>query len=61
MEILLVNMYGPDRHEIVEEVQDYFEYAGKDVYKGVWYTCYLVPDGIAYRAVCVRQKGDQKA
>lgn len=61
MEILLENWYGLDRHEIVEEVQDDFEYVGEDVYKGVWYSCYFVPDGITYRAVCVRKKGDQKA
>lgn len=60
MEILLENWYGLDRHEIVEDVQDDFEYAGEDVHKGVWYTCYFVPDGISYRTVCVRQKGDQK-
>ena len=45
MKILLENMYGLDWHEIVEKVQDDFEYAGEDVYKGVWYTCYLVPEG----------------
>ena len=56
MEILLENWYGLDRHEIVEEVQDDFEYAGEDVYKGVWYSCYFVPDGITYRTVCVRQR-----
>lgn len=61
MKILLENMYGLDWHEIVEKVQDDFEYAGEDVYKGVWYTCYLVPDGVTHSAVCVRQKGDQKA
>lgn len=61
MKILLENMYGLDWHELVEKVQDDFEYAGEDVYKGVWYTCYLVPDGVTFGAVCVRQKGDQKA
>ena len=50
----LVNMYGYDKHELVDKVGDNFEYAGTDIFKGVTYDCYLVPDGIVYKAVCVK-------
>ena len=49
----LVNMYGYDRHELVDKVCNNFEYAGTDTLRGVTYDCYLVPDGIVYKVVCV--------
>ena len=55
MLIGLVNVYGYDRHELVTKVEDNFEYAGTDIFKGVTYDCYLVPNGITYKAVCVER------
>ena len=56
MFIGLKNMYGYDKHELVDKVGDNFEYAGTDTFKGVTYDCYLVPDGITYKAVCVERR-----
>lgn len=56
MLIGLLNMYGYDKHELVDKVESDFEYAGQDTYHGVTYDCYLVPDGIHYKAVCVKVK-----
>ena len=53
MFIGLKNNYGYDKHELVDKVGDNFEYAGTDIFKGVTYDCYLVPNGITYKAVCV--------
>ena len=53
MSIGLVNKYGYDKHELVSKVEDDFEYAGMDTKQGVTYMCYLVPDGITYKAVCI--------
>ena len=55
MFIGLKNMYGYDKHEVVDKVGDSFEYAGTDTFKGVTYDCYLVPNGITYKAVCVER------
>lgn len=49
----LLNMYGYDVHEVVEKVEEDFEYAGTDWKNHLIYDCYLAPDGITYRAVCV--------
>ena len=56
MLIGLENNYGYDKHELVEKVEDNFEYAGTDTRKGITYDCYLAPDGITYKAVCVKQQ-----
>lgn len=56
MLIGLENNYGYDKHELVEKVEDNFEYAGTDTRKGVVYDCYLAPNGITYKAVCVERK-----
>lgn len=55
MLIGLLNNYGYDKHEVVEKVEDNFEYAGTDTRKGIKYDCYLVPNGIAYKAVCIQR------
>ena len=56
MVIGLNNNYGYDKHELATKVEDNFEYAGTDTRKGITYDCYLVPDGITYKAVCVERK-----
>ena len=56
MFIGLVNIYGYDKHELVTKVEDSFEYAGTDTRKGITYDCYLVPNGITYKAVCVERR-----
>ena len=56
MFIGLENNYGYDKHELMTKVEDNFEYAGTDTRKGITYDCYLVPDGITYKAVCVKRK-----
>lgn len=56
MFIGLENNYGYDKHELVTKVEDSFEYAGADTRKGITYECYLVPNGIAYKAVCVERR-----
>lgn len=56
MVVGLNNNYGYDKHELVTKVKDNFEYAGTDTRKGIIYDCYLVPDGITYKAVCVERK-----
>ena len=56
MFIGLENNYGYDKHELVIKVEDSYEYAGTDIFKGVTYDCYLVPDGIIYKAVCVERR-----
>ena len=56
MFIGLENNYGYDRHQLVTKVGDNFESAGTDTRKGITYDCYLVPDGIVYKAVCVERR-----
>ena len=56
MLIGLENNYGYDKHKLVTNVEDNFEYAGTDTRKDITYDCYLVPDGITYKAVCVEHK-----
>lgn len=56
MFIGLKNNYGYDKHELVTKVEDSFEYAGTDTRKGITYDCYLVPNGITYKAVCVERR-----
>ena len=56
MTIGLLNNYGYDKHELVEKVENNFEYAGTDTRKNTIYDCYLVPYGITYKAVCVKRK-----
>ena len=56
MYIGLMNEYGYDRHELVPKVKDDFEYAGTDTRNGITYDCYLAPNGVSYKAVCVIKK-----
>ena len=53
MSVGLLNNYGYDKHELVSKVEENFEYAGTDTREGITYNCYLVPNGISYKAVCV--------
>lgn len=55
MLIGLLNNYGYDKHELVEKVEQDFEYAGTDTRKGITYDCYLAPNGITYKAVCIQR------
>ena len=56
MLIGLKNNYGYEKHELVAKVEDNFEYAGTDTRNGIIYDCYLVPNGITYKAVCVEHR-----
>lgn len=56
MFIGLENMYGYDKHELVTDVKSDYEYVGEVQANGVKYICYLVPNGLSYKAVAIARK-----
>ena len=50
---LLINKYGMEYHELVEKVSQEAEYVGHCKLGKNWYKCFLEPDGVRYKPVCV--------
>ena len=48
-----MNEYGYEKHELVDNILNTYEYCGTDTSNGIIYDCFLAPDGISYKAVCV--------